>query len=530
MRLMKTKSKNSTCFFVIKDVTVNNKRTTKIVKKLGSLNSLMKEMDSDESEVLIWANEHIATLNKKEKENNSTVIVKFEQSKQIAMNTRVSFNGGYLFLQDILYDLKINKICDEIASKYKFDFNLTDILSKLIYTRILYPSSKFSSFESSKALIEKPSFDVHQIYRALAIISKEKEFIEDEIYKNSTAVIQRDTTVLYYDCTNFFFETEEAECLKQYGKSNEHRPNPIVQMGLFMDGNGIPLSFCINPRNDNDQKSLIALEKNIINDFDISKFIVCTDEGLASQQNIIFNTRSKRSYIVTQSLKKMKKYLIDWALNPNDWKLSKHGNSININEIDDEIYKDKVFYKERLINENGFEQRMIVSFSPKYKAHQRNVATTTALSLNEDSINKEEMFDGFYVVYTTLEYDIEDVIKINKGRCEIEESFKIIKTEFKSRPLYVSKDERIIAHFTTCFLSLLVYRILEKKLNNKYTTKEIISTLQEMNFHEIKGDGYIPTYIRTDLTDALHDTFGFRTDQQIVSEKNMKKIIKQTTK
>lgn len=386
-------------------------------------------------------------------------------------------------------------------------------------------------------------------------------------------VVNRNTSVLYYDCTNYFFEIEEERGNCRYGKSKEHRSLPIIQMGLLMDGNGFPLSFVIFPGNENEQPSLIPVEKKIIKDFGITKFVVCTDAGLASKENREFNIQKNCSYIVTQSLKKIKKHIKDWALNPEGWSKG-DSTGLDISSVmkavdDGETFEDGIWYKERWINENGIEQRIIVSFSPKYRAYQRyirsrqierarksaesNKKTTTKnpnspsrfldevrytdngevadnveVVVNDGRIAEEEKYDGFYAVCTTLEDDIKDIIKVNKRRWEIEESFKIMKSEFKARPVYLQKDNRIEAHFLTCFIALMFIRILENKTGNKLTIEKLIDTLREYNFYHYEGSGYVPTYTRNDATDILHEAFGFRTDYQINGEKNMKKIIKNT--
>ena len=310
----------------------------------------------------------------------------------------------------------------------------------------------------------------------------------------------------------------------------------------------------------------------MLKDFEISKCVVCTDAGVASHDNRLFNTLGHRSYVVTQSIKKLKKHLKEWALDNTGWVLpckNKTKRDITLSKLDekDEKIFENVYYKERWINENGLEQRLIVSYSPKYKAYQEKIrnkqveraqamidngtkrkgknqndpaifiveAKTTAegeiadelyQSLDIDKVHEEAKYDGFYAVCTTLEDDVSEIIKINKRRWEIEESFRIMKSEFKARPVYLKHDERITAHFVTCFLALLVYRILEQKLSEKYTVTEIIYTLQKMNFVHYEGYGFVPTYTRTDLTDDLHDILGARTDTEIVYVKKMKKILK----
>lgn len=572
MRLSLVKSKNTIQFYVIKSYRdKNGKNTSKIFEKLGNLEQVTQKANGKDP--IAWAKEYIDNLNRKEKNNNVDIILKKSTSKLIPKNSQVFFNGGYLFLEKTYYDLGLNHICNEISNKYKFNYDLDNILSRLIYSRIIYPSSKLATFELSKKYIEQPNFELHDIYRSLEVIAKETDFIQAELYRNSLKVSKRNTNILYYDCTNYFFEIEQESGLRQYGPSKEHRPNPITQMGLFMDGDGIPLAFSITAGNTNEQITLTPLEEKILEDFKLSKFIVCTDAGLASNANRKFNDKDDRAFITTQSIKKLKKHLMDWVLAPDGWYLSGDKKEYNINEIEKdetsvELFKDRTFFKERWIKENGLEQKLIVTYSLKYRNYQRQirnsqieraklaitnksfkldkcnqndfkrfikktnitkdgeVAEKKVLSLNTDTIQKEEKFDGFYGVCTNLEDEPEEIIKVNQRRWEIEESFRIMKSEFKARPVYLSRDDRITAHFTTCFLSLVILRFLEKKLDEKYTSSKIIECLRDMNFTEIIGDGYIPTYTRTDLTDDLHKKFGFRTDYEILSNKKLKNILK----
>lgn len=567
MRLQIIKSKNAQSLYVVKSVYHNKKRTNKVVEKLGTYENLKESLNEDP---IKWAKNYVEKLNQQEKEGTRNILVKYNPTKIIEKNQQNSFNGGYLFLEKIYYELGLNNICKDISKKYKFEYDLDNILSRLVYGRIIFPASKLATNDLSKRFIEQPNFELQHIYRALEVISKETDFIQSELYKNSLKVSKRNTNILYYDCTNYFFEIEEESGLRQYGPSKEHRPNPITQMGLFMDGDGIPLAFNISSGNTNEQVTLTPLEEKILEDFKLSKFIVCTDAGLASYANRKFNDKDERAFITTQSIKKLKKHLMDWALSADGWHLTGHNKEYNINEINEneEIFKDKIFFKERWIKENDLEQKLIVTYSLKYKNYQRQIrnsqieraknAITTKtfkldkynqndykrfikrtnitaegeiaekkiLSINNEIIEKEEKFDGFYGVCTNLEDNAEEIIKVNQRRWEIEESFRIMKSEFKARPVYLSRDDRITAHFTTCFLSLVLLRFLEKKLEEKYSSSKIIDCLREMNFMESIGNGYIPTYTRTDLTDDLHDKFGFRTDYQIITNHSLKKILK----
>jgi transposase len=582
MRLKISKSKNVEILYVIKTVYIDGKQKTKTVERLGTVAELKEKLNGEDP--IRWAKEYISELNQKEKEGTKEVLVKYSPVKEIPKNEQFSFNGGYLFLQKIYHQLGLHKICSDISDRHKFTFDLDSILSRLIYARIIYPSSKLATCELSKKFIEQPHFDIQHIYRALSILSKESDFIQSSLYKYSLKVSRRNTGILFYDCTNFFFEIEQPDVdgLRQYGISKEHRPNPIVQMGLFMDGDGVPLAFSINKGNTNEQITLRPLEKTILSDFNLSKFIVCTDAGLASESNRKFNTKGDRAFVTTQSVKKLKEHHKKWALDPKGWKLPGNSKTYDISKLDEMIdsmriedksrVKSKVFYKQRWIKENGLEQKLIVTYSIKYRDYQRNirqsqieraqtlidsnpkkiskprqndfkrfikktnctkdgeVADKTVFSINQDIIAKEAAFDGFYGVCTNLEDDASQIIKINKRRWQIEECFRIMKSEFKSRPVYLSRADRIQAHFTTCFISLIIYRLLEKKLGGKYTCSEIINGLRNMNFLQVKGEGYIPSYTRNDFTDDLHDAFGFKTHYQIVTTKKMKKIIKETKK
>lgn len=577
MRLKVTKSKNAASLYVIKSTYKNGKHSSKIVEKLGTYDDLLKKLDGRDP--YEWAKEYIKQLNQKEKEETKKVMVQFSPTKQIQKEEQHSYNGGYLFLQKIYHDLKLDQVCKEISDKYKFTFNLDSILSRLLYGRILYPTSKLGTYQLSRNLLEKPDFELQHIYRALEVIAKETDFIQSELYKNSLALSKRNDRILYYDCTNYFFEIEQEEGLKQYGPCKQHQPSPIVEMGLFMDGDGIPLAFSIHSGNTNEQQTLKPLEKKLISDFSLSRFVVCTDAGLSSMENRKFNNIRGRAFITTQSVKKLKKYLKDWALSSEGWLLGSdtYGKTYDISNLEEteerkEKFQDKTFYKERWIKEDGLEQKLIVTYSIKYKEYQQKirnsqlerahrlistnpksvvknrqndykrfiqktcvttdgeVAETEIYAINQEIIENEKQFDGFYAVCTNLEDEATQIIKVNHRRWEIEECFRIMKSEFKARPVYLKRDERIEAHFTTCFLALTLYRYLEKRLDEKYTCSTIIQGLRDLNFLEIIGDGYVPTYTRTDFTDALHEAFGFRTDYQIISNSMMKKNFKETKK
>lgn len=570
MKLYIHKSKSNTILYMSKTYRNSDKKiTSKIIEKLGTLDEVKEKANGEDP--IEWAKKYIKQRTEEEKENNGTYYPKFSESKELDDKEKI-FNCGYLFLQKLYYGLNLDTMCKEISGKYKFQYDLNSILSRLIYTRILEPSSKHSSFESSKKFIEQPNFELHDIYRALEVISKETEYIEKFVYQSSLNLVKRNTKILYYDCTNYFFEIEQAEGLKQYGVSKEHRPNPIVQMGLIMDGDGFPLAFTITEGNKNEQLTLRPLEEQIIKDFSLSKFVMCTDAGLASQNNRIFNNIQNRSFIVTQSLKKIKGHIQEWALSKDEWHSFSHPKKkINLEEIDNSSENEEIYFKERWIKENGLEQRLIVTYSPKYASYQKSVrqaqimraqsyiekpsqlsknrqtdpkrfikstkvtkdgeiAEKNILTINQDAIDKEAMFDGYYAVCTTLNDDVKEIIKVNKRRWEIEESFRILKTEFKARPVYLKRDDRIKAHFTICFLSLLIYRILENKLKNKYTTEMILKTLKGMNSLKIEGIGYKQLYAKNEITTNLNKSFNLKLDMDFIGEQNIKNFFKETKK
>ncbi len=573
MRIMKGKSKDPT-YHVIQDVRRDGKRSTEIIENLGHASEIRAKYHVDDADA--WAQEYVKGLREKKTDANLKVLIPFNTDVVIEQNKQLTFNIGYLFLQQIYYQLGLPSICKKIRKEKEFQYDLNAILSRLLYGRILFPSSKFSCYEQSKQLLEPPAFDLHQIYRALSVLSEHSDMIQAELYKRSQKVVKRSTDVLFYDCTNFFFELEQASGLKQYGPSKEHRPNPIVQMGLFMDKSGIPLAFCINPGNQNEQLSLKPLEQQIMHDFELSRFVICTDAGLSSEANRRFNNYGERAFITTQSIKKLKTQLKSWCLDPTGWHLEGARKTYDISKLEDTPEnRNKIFYKQQLIEgydeerQITFNQTLIVSFSLKYKKYQQTIrqhqieralkylehpssvdkhsqtdakrfikktsvtkageiAENALYEIDENAVAEEAKYDGFYAVCTNLDDDPSEIVKINKDRWEIEESFRIMKSEFEARPVYLQRDDRIEAHFLTCFISLLIYRILERKLGEKYTCEDIIKTLKRMDMRKLDDHGFIPNYTRTELTDALHEMSGFRTDYELTLPKAMAGVVRRS--
>ena len=587
MKLTISRSKNAESYYVQKSYRTDSGRSsTRTVERLGTIEEVKARFGEENTMEAVKA--YIRELTKADKEQSRDVVIKMSQSKMLRKDEQRCYNGGYLFLQKVYHELGLDKVCKRIEKRHKNKYDLNGILSMLLYTRILYPGSKLSSLEDAKRFIERPEANIHQAYRALSLLAEESDDIQAAVYKNSLKLGPRHDRVIYYDCTNYYFESEEECGLRQYGHSKENRPNPIVQMGLFVDMDGIPLAFCINPGNTAETTTLKPLEDKLKDKFGLSKVVVCTDGGLASYENRKNDHVGERAFITVQSLKKLERHLQDWATQTKGWRavlFDGTGNpklsddEYDLAELDPKEYGDILFCRERWIKVgkkgHEFEQRLIVTFSFKYREYLRyvrerqvaraeriikrgaagkqgksqndpnrfiksesctadgEIAQYNSYSLNQEMIDQESRFDGFYGICTDLEDDAPAIIRTNGGRWIIEDCFRITKTDFEARPVFLQRDDRIMAHFLTCFLALILYKYLAKKVNRggrHFTADEIISTLKDMNFVSVAGEGYIPTYTRTDLTNNLHGSAGFRTDTQIVSKQRMKTIISQAKK
>lgn len=630
MKLHKVKSKNAVSYYVIESFRKPNGGGTssRVVEKLGTAVELKQKL-GDEVDIEQWAHDYVAKLNAAKKAKKP-VQVKVSMTSGITydMGEKRCFNAGYLMLQKILSSLDIKKMTKEIRTRHQFQFDFEKVLSDLVYARVLEPCSKQSSFNYCKdTLIEEPNYELHDVYRALDVIHEETDFIQSFLYQSSAKCIKRDTSVLYYDCTNFFFEISQEDELRKFGHSKENRPNPIVQLGMFVDGSGMPLAFDVFPGNRNEQISLRPLENKIIKDFclDTSTITVCTDAGLASFDNRAFNAQVKNAgkdsnkniklqYITIQPIKTLAKNEQDWALAPGrsfvsnpikadenqeqvmaqldreGWKCDGYEGVFSLDDIDKDepANYNKIFYKEKYVlktSKDGKKQlndRLIVTYSIKYKHFMQRkrendlnkarrlietknnkkisfktssdvrkyigrehttddgkMAANSTYFIDESAIIEDSRFDGFYAVSTSIdenEMPVAKIIEVNRGRWEIEESFMLMKSELKSRLVYVRREERIKAHFTTCFLALLVFRILEKKVNTLsselITAPELIKTLRNMNltrFDKKKGF-YTGAFTRTYITEAIHAFAGFRLDCDLLTESDLKDMIKLTKK
>ncbi len=571
MRVITSKSKNAESFYISKGY-VNDKgvSTSVIVRKLGTLKELLPEHGPTRDDVMAWAKEEarLETLKYKQEQEEKQIKLTFRADRQLDYDKQVFYRGGYLFLQSIYYQMQMNKVCRKLKQKYKFHYDINAILSDLIYTRILEPCSKRSSYKAASEFLEKPSYELHDVYRALDVLGAECDLIQAEVYKNSHFLGQRNDKILYYDCSNYYFEIEQEDGDKKYGKSKEHRPNPIIQMGLFMDGDGIPLAFSLFPGNANEQTSLKPLEKKVLGDFGCQKFIYCSDAGLGSESIREYNHMGERAYIVTQSIKKLAKEEKAWALNLQGFKRVSDDTPVDITKLPED---DKgLYYKDEPYTTKKLHQRLIITYSPKYALYQKSIrdkqveraqkmldsgkakknrknpndparfigkiavtkegeAADIRQYLDEDKIAEEAQYDGLYAVCTDLlDDEVGDILKVSEGRWQIEECFRIMKTDFSARPVYLREENRIKAHFLICFLALTLYRYLEKKLELKYTCEELLGTLKAMNFAEIQDQGFIPLYKREAITDDLHEASGFRTDYQFITKSKMRTIQKKS--
>ena len=599
-RIKTNKYPNTQSYCIIEDYKRNGKRTTRVVENIGNYQKVSMLAKDQGIDVDTWLENY---LNDYRKRNglildDEKVIIEKYSNRIIPKNEINKFNVGYLFLKDIYYSLKLDKIVKYITEKYKFEFDLNEVLCNLVFSRIIYPSSKLKTYELSKNFIETPKYNLENLYRGLTYLNNDLDYIQKQLYNNSKAVIDRNTKIMYFDCTNYYFDINEETELQKYGHGKDGKAKPLVGMGLFMDGNGLPIAMNIFPGSDSETKQLIPLQKQIANDFDLEdkKTIICTDAAMCTDDIKQFNIKDGRSFVITQSIKKLKQIYKNEIFEDDNWRIV--GNLTHIYKLSDilndeeksKVHYETVFYKIIQTETAHVVQDLIVTFQIKYRDYLRNVRNgqierarkkisstnkgdkiklsnnpndyrrlikenvevieskkksnneknsnslnesskkekySYSYSIDEDIIKEEEKYDGYYGITTKLNGDISEILAISKNRWEIEESFRILKTDFDSGTIHLSREDRIKAHFLTCFISLLIYRILENKLDYKYTHNQIIEKLREMEVYEEKGSGYSPAYVRTDLTDDLHEIFGFRTDYEIISYKDFEKIFRQ---
>ena len=598
-RLRATNAKGIKYHSIIEDYYRNGKRTTRTLVTLGNDNKIFELAKKENIDIDTWLNNYLKKY--LDEHNLSTeveeVIIKKYSNKLIPKDVTNRFNVGYLFLKDIYYSLKIDQIVKSITNKYKFEFDLNEVLSNLVFSRIIYPSSKLKTYELSQKFIETPKYNLENLYRGLTYLNEDLDYIQKELYNNSKSVIDRNTKIMYFDCTNYYFDINEETDFQKYGHGKDGKAKPLVGMGLFMDGHGLPIAMNLFPGNENETKHLIPLQEEISKEFNLQdkQTIICTDAAMCTDEIKRFNIKDGRAFVITQSIKKLKQVYKDEVFKDDNWHIVgdlKH--VYKLNDILNDEYKSKehyetIFYKIVQTETAHVVQDLIVTFQIKYRDYLRNVRDGQvqraknkigssngdklklsnnqndyrrlikeevkvinkdksnkednslneskknekfiySYSIDEDIIKEEEKYDGYYGITTNLTGDISEILAISKNRWEIEESFRILKTDFDSGTVHLSREDRIKAHFLTCFISLLIYRILENKLNYKYTNNQIIEKLREMEVYEEKGSGYSPAYVRNDLTDNLHELFGFRTDYEIVPYENFRKIFNKVKK
>ncbi len=532
----------------------------------------------------VWADAKLKEINDSLKEGKTPVMVAYNPNKKIKPGQWRTVHCGHLALLPLYNKLGMDRFSAEVTSRHRFKYDFADILSKLVMCRILFPDSKRATREILNDFVDAPDFSLDDIYNFLGVLSSEITPLQKSLYEATKKELSRRTGVIYYDCTNYYFEIEKEDRLRRYGKSKEHRPNPIVQMGMFMDADGLPLAFCINPGNTNEQQTLKPLEEILANEFNLSEFVICTDAGLASMDNRLYNTTEGRNYIVTQSIAMLPSLMREWALEKTGWRRlgDKEDRMYDISTLDLEQETENLYYRQRWFIEDraalkGYEERLIVTFSPKYALYQRQLraqhiakalgmierksmksrqtqqdprrlirtshwtedglhAEMTLMGLDEELIAKEQCMDGLNCIATRLDDPVSDILHANGFRYEIEHLFRITKTEFDARPVYLQREDRIRAHFAICFISLLLLKAFQMQINRglredqRYSTEQIISALAGMDYKVIRGSGYEPAYTATQLRSRCCEIANVQIDREIVLSRKMRQIIKMLKK
>ena len=484
---------------------------------------------------------------------------------------------GYIFPQSVYYSLGLDMVMRGIRNESKATYDFNRIMRDLIIGRVLSPLSKSSTYEKAFSFPEPPDYDLQHVYRSLSLMAKNFDLIEEKAFKGMKKYADVDTSVTYYDCTNFYFEIEEEDGFRTYGKSKENRPNPIVQMGLFLDRNGLPISMCINPGRTNEQKTMIPLEKMMTERFGIEKFVVCADCGLSGKRNLRFNSTENHGFVVTKSLKKVSEDVRARLMGDGGWKRfgDASGRLYSLKEIrEDANLRDVIFYHDEkfAMGSDGFEERIVTTYCGRLREYQRSVrerqlqramelirqgkirkgvnqndvrrfivvdsvtengevAEKKVFSIDRERFEEESEYDGFYAVTTDLDDDPGEIIRINRGRWEIEESFRIMKSDFDGRPVFVSREDRIRAHFLTCYLAFMIFRIIEQKLNKgdvRYTDPEILRTLRD--YEAIDAESFYVGAMEGKAVRALESTFGLVGSMTAFSKAQFRRLVARSKK
>ena len=556
--------------------------STKVYMKLGTESEIIERYGCADAEA--WARQKLKEINNSIKEDKASVMISYNPNKKIESGQWRTVHCGHMVLLPLYNKLGLARFSAQVRARHRFKYDFADILCKLVMCRVLFPDSKRASRECMNDFVDAPDFSLDDVYNFLEVLSKEITPLQKCLYEATKNELYRRTGVIYYDCTNYYFEIEREDNLRRYGKSKEHRPNPIVQMGMFMDADGLPLAFCINPGNTSEQQTMQPLEEILANEFKLSEFVVCTDAGLASIDNRLYNTSEGRNYIVTQSITGLPKLMREWALDKTGWRKfgDRDDRVYDISKLDLSEERDSLYYRERWFKENRsnikeYEERLIVTFSPKYALYQRQlraehiekalrmienkseksrqtqqdprrlIATThctsdgevaekSVMSLNRAIIAKEEAMDGLNCLATKLEDPVGEILHVNGFRYEIEHLFRVTKTEFDARPVYLRREDRIRAHFAICFVALLLLKAFQMQLNEgldndqKYSTEQIINALAGMDYNVVRGTGYVPAYSATKLRSRCCEVSNVQIDTQIVVSRKMRQYIKMLKK
>ena len=613
------KSKDPT-YFVQLGVRNGKKTTTKNVARIGKHSELLNITDDP----LSYAKEQVKIYNEEyKKENKVSLDIKIDFAEKIKATDTITskstqLNIGYFFLQQIYHELDIHSFFKNITSDMKISFDPNLVNRFMTYSRILNPDSKLGAHHNLAHYYEQPDFEYVHILRTMDIMKEHYEEYISHLYEKSCNIVKRDTSVCFYDCTNYYFEAESDDedyvdevtgeiikGLRKYGPSKEHRPNPIVEMGLFMDRDGIPLSMCITSGSDNEQTTAIPLEQQMTKMFKGKKFIYCADAGLGSFNIRKFNSMGGRAFIVTQSIKKLSEPLKEAVFNDCDYRLLSTDEPVTLEHMKDfdrfdnknkVLYNDRAYkiltadraidtglYEEKICK-NGkvrkvkskaiLKQKIIISFSRKMMEYQRHIRNrqierakkllknldpetykkgphdvtrfikrtsstksgekvTDHYEIDQSIIDEEEKYDGFYAIATNLDDNAEDIIDISTNRYKIEDCFRIMKSNFSARPVYHQKRDRIIAHFMICYTALLIYRILEKKLNRNnthFTIDNVIETLNSMEVANIEDMCYMSTYTSSQVCTTLNAIMDLGLDKKYYQPKELNKKIKKISK
>ena len=613
MKLYYDKRLKDPTYYIQQGFRNGKKTTTKNIKRLGKHSELLLITDDP----LEYAKNEVKKMNEEYRSGRSEFIVTMDFNERIPStdspcSNSTSLNIGYLYLKDIYAKLNLSDFFKSVSSDRKITYDCNKICQFLTYARILDPASKYGTYDKLDTYYEKPQVEYQHMIRFLDILDRNSDQYLKHLFDNSENIVKRDTSVMYYDCTNYFFETEKPDeeivdevtgeiifGLRQFGISKENKTSPIVEMGLIMDSRGIPISMCIHPGNTNEQLTAVPLEKEVIKMTGNKKFIYCADAGLGSYNIRKFNDMGGRAYIVTQSVKKLGQEIKDIVFNDSTYRLLSNGDAITLKEMrtfnkkdannlslyndfaykvipantamDTGLYEEKVYKNGRTkkVKAKGtLHQYIIVTFSRKMMEYQRTIrerqlerakkllrlkdpekikkgpndirrflkntsSDTANYVLDMDKIHEEEKYDGFYAVATNLDDSAKDILAVAQNRYKIEDCFRIMKTNFDARPVFLRKPERIRAHFLICYTALLIYRLMECKLDDNLThvtTSNLIKTLRNMNVVNMDDMYYKSIYSGSQALDALERCFELQLNRKYYRPSDLNKIVKKFSK